>query len=152
MELDFVVQLQHVVALVDTVGTPMGTHSLSRNSLTTDAISYLVVSHPLLYRSCFKFKEHGVPLCRIIVCYIMTRRCLANFSLNYSDDTHEHARKHPLEGRANCLLSISLLHASLYSGVYLFILDEYARPEFGSFSKTPRNHDYLSVCALNEAS
>jgi len=133
----------------------MGTHSLSWNSLAADAISYLVASRPLLYRSRFKFKGRDFVLRYHRVLYNDVCMCLANFLLkNYGSNARKCARRNMHWGEhANYPLSVSLLHAPLYSGVYLYILDEYTRPKFGSFSKTSKSQLSLTlVCTLNGTS
>lgn len=124
-------------------GGPTGTHSLPRNSLTTDAISYLVVSHPPLYRSCFKFRGLGSVLHIVVryTSYVPARGYARRiFRRRIAVGTRARRTRERALGRgANCSLSISLLHAPLYGGVYLYILDEYMHPKFGSFSKTPKS-------------
>lgn len=139
----------------------MGTHSLPRNSLTTDAISQLVVSHPpfisldalnsegtvsvlhIIPRALYHDAEEEGEGCALqIFCTSppaeeLRRRYNAYASERASQRMRAHAETRAGRTRANCPLSISLLHAPLYNGVYLNVLDEYTRPQkFGSFGKT----------------
>lgn len=70
-----------------------------------------------------------VLLCRIIVCSIITRRCLTNFSLkNYIDNTHEHNMRGNTRWKsaliAYCPSRCFMLHCIVAFNLY--ILDEYA--------------------------
>lgn len=122
----------------------MGTHSLSRNSLTTDAISYLVVSHLPLYD--FKFKGHDSVL-HIIMCCITMCRSLANFSLkNYGSNARKYARGNThwesvliAHCPSRCFMPHCIVVLSLYSEWI------YTRPKFGSFSKTSKSRLSLGL-------
>lgn len=130
----------------------MGSHSLSRNSLTTDAISYLVVSHPPLYRSRFKFKEHDLVLC-ISVCCITMCRCLANFSLkNYDSNERKYARGNMRWESvliAHCPSRCFMPHCIVVF-ISIFWMNIHAQ-NLAHLAKH-RNRDYLSVCTLDRTS